>query len=213
MVSLSQGEITMTKRIQGNNLLKNCKLRQKQMRYLLENMSEPDFSLIECSNSLNETFNTSEETLNTAGITFRILNSQGFGTGKHSSNTPPSWASVAVFMANVQCYLPKSLQTKQNPFRLWRRNSFQQNDTQIIAEETQELLDDMCDWLETMKRKIQDYITARYFREGKIQYIEMLKRRYKDEWSEKVEQEVVADVQQETQFNLVIEDYTGDENN
>ena len=202
----------MTKRILGNNLLKNCKLRQKQMRYLLDNMSEPDFSLIECSNALNETFDTSEETLNTAGITFRILNSQGFGTGKHSSNTLPSWASVAVFMANIQCYLPKSLQTKQNPFRLWRRNSFQQNDTQIIAEETQELLDDMCDWLETMKRKIQDYITARYFREGKIQYIEMLKRRYKDEWSEKVEQEVVADVQQETNFNLVIEDYTADEN-
>lgn len=212
MVLLSQGEITMTKRILGNNLLKNCKLRQKQMRYLLDNMSEPDFSLIECSNALNETFDTSEETLNTAGITFRILNSQGFGTGKHSSNTLPSWASVAVFMANIQCYLPKSLQTKQNPFRLWRRNSFQQNDTQIIAEETQELLDDMCDWLETMKRKIQDYITARYFREGKIQYIEMLKRRYKDEWSEKVEQEVVADVQQETNFNLVIEDYTADEN-
>ena len=212
MVFLNQGEITMTKRILGNNLLKNCKLRQKQMRYLLDNMSEPDFSLIECSNALNETFDTSEETLNTAGITFRILNSQGFGTGKHSSNTLPSWASVAVFMANIQCYLPKSLQTKQNPFRLWRRNSFQQNDTQIIAEETQELLDDMCDWLETMKRKIQDYITARYFREGKIQYIEMLKRRYKDEWSEKVEQEVVADVQQETNFNLVIEDYTADEN-
>jgi hypothetical protein len=212
MVSLNQGEITMTKRIQGSNLLKNCKLRQKQMRYLLDNMSEPDFSLIECSNALNDTFNTSEETLNTAGITFRILNSQGFGTGKHSSNTLPTWASVAVFMANIQCYLPKSLQTKQNPFRLWRRNSFQQNDTQIIAEDTQELLDDMCDWLETMKRKIQDYITARYFREGKIQYIEMLKRRYKDEWSEKVEQEVVADVQQETNFNLVIEDYTGDEN-
>jgi hypothetical protein len=212
MVSSNQGEITMTKRIQGSNLLKNCKLRQKQMRYLLDNMSEPDFSLIECSNALNDTFNTSEETLNTAGITFRILNSQGVGTGKHSSNTLPTWASVAVFMANIQCYLPKSLQTKQNPFRLWRRNSFQQNDTQIIAEDTQELLDDMCDWLETMKRKIQDYITARYFREGKIQYIEMLKRRYKDEWSEKVEQEVVADVQQETNFNLVIEDYTGDEN-
>ena len=34
-------------RVVGSNLLQNCKLRQKQMRYLLENMSEPDFSLIE----------------------------------------------------------------------------------------------------------------------------------------------------------------------
>ena len=69
----------------------------------------------------------------------------------------------------------------------------------------------MVDWLEVMKRKIMDYITARYFREGKIQYCEILKRRFKDQYSEKVEQEVVAAVQQETNFNLVIEDYTPDE--
>ena len=201
----------MTKRIQGYNLLRNCKIRQKQMRYLLDNMKEPDFSLIECSNALNDTFNTSEETLNTAGITFRILNSQGFGTGKHSSDTKPSWGSVANFFAQIQDYLPKSLRTKQNPYRLWSRWTLRDNDTQIIADETRELLDDMVDWLEVMKRKIMDYITARYFREGKIQYCEILKRSFKDQYSEKVEQEVVADVQQETNFNLVIEDYTPDE--
>ena len=203
----------MTKRIQGYNLLRNCKTRQKQMRYLLDNMKEPDFSLIECSNALNDTFNTSEETLNTAGITFRILNSQGFGTGKHSSDTKPSWGSVANFFAQIQDYLPKSLRTKQNPYRLWSRWTLRDNDTQIIADETRELLDDMVDWLEVMKRKIMDYITARYFREGKIQYCEILKRRFKDQYSEKVEQEVVADVQQETNFNLMIEDYTPDEDN
>lgn len=203
----------MTKRIQGYNLLRNCKIRQKQMRYLLENMTEPDFSLIECSNSLNATFGTNEETLNTAGITFRILNSQGFGAGKHSSDTKPSWGSVANFFVQIQDYLPKSLRTKQNPYRLWSRWTLRDNDTQIIADETRELLDDMVDWLEVMKRKIMDYITARYFREGKIQYCEILKRRFKDQYSEKVEQEVVADVQQETNFNLVIEDYTPDEDN
>ena len=194
------------KRINGVNLLSNCKTRQKQMRYLMDNMKEPDFSLIECSKALNSTFCTDDEVLNTAGITFRILNSQGFGTGSHSSNTQPSWTSVAVFMANIQDYLPKSLRTKQNPYRLWGRSSFQQNSTQVIAELTQELLNDMCDWLEMMKRKIEDYITARYFREGKINQLETLKRRFKDEWAERVEQQVDANVNADTELKVIIED-------
>ena len=201
-------------RIQGTNLLKNCERRQKQMRYILENMSEPDFSLIECQGSLNDSFNIADqsENLNTAGITWRILNSQGFGTGSHDSNTPPSWGSVANFMAHIQYYLPKSLRTSQNPYRLWSRNSFQQNETQIIAEDTQELLNDMCDWLEMMKRKIQDYITAHYYREGKMQYCEILKRRFKDEWSERNEQKVEAEVKQDTDIRIVIGDYEDETN-
>jgi len=201
-------------RIQGKNLLNNCERRQKQMRYLLENMSEPDFSLIECQGSLNDSFNIADqsENLNTAGITWRILNSQGFGNGSHDSNTPPSWGSVANFMAHIQDYLPKSLRTSQNPYRLWSRHSFQQTETQIIAEETQELLNDMCDWLEMMKRKIQDYITAHYYREGKMQYCEILKRRFKDEWSERNEQKVEAEVKQDTDIRIVIEDYPNDSN-
>lgn len=201
-------------RIQGKNLLKNCERRQKQMRYILENMTEPDFSLIECQGSLNDSFNIADqsENLNTAGITWRILNSQGFGTGSHDSNTPPSWGSVANFMAHIQDYLPKSLRTSQNPYRLWSRNSFQQNETQIIAEETQELLNDMCDWLEMMKRKIEDYITAHYYREGKMQYCEILKRRFKDEWSERNEQKVEAEVKQDTDIRIVIGDYEDETN-
>lgn len=201
-------------RIQGNNLLKNCERRQKQMRYILENMSEPDFSLIECQGSLNDSFNIADqsENLNTAGITWRILNSQGFGQGSHDSNTQPSWGSVANFMSHIQDYLPKSLRTSQNPYRLWSRNSFQQNETQIIAEDTQELLNDMCDWLEMMKRKIQDYITAHYYREGKMQYCEILKRRFKDEWSERNEQKVEAEVKQDTDIRIVIGDYEDETN-
>ena len=193
--------------INGYNLQRNCALRQKQMKYILENMSEPNFAMIESNDTLSGTFNlANHDTLNTAGITWRILNSQGFGNGEHKSNTPPSWGSVANFMASIQDYLPNSLRTKQNPYRLWSYRSFQHNDTQVIAETTQELLNDMCDWLENLKKKIEDHVSARYFREGKPQYIEVLKRRYKDEWSERTEQNIDANVNSDTELNVIISD-------
>lgn len=188
------------KRIVGNNLLANCKTRQKQMKYILDNIKDPDFSMIIGTND-----EANEDKLNVAGITFRILNSQGFGNGAHNSNTQPSWGSVANFMASIQDYLPKSVRSRQNPYRLWSYRSFQQNNTQIIAEDTQELLNDMCDWLSMMKTKIEDFISSRYFREGKLNHLEILKRRYKDDWSERTEQNIEATVQ-DTELKVVIED-------
>lgn len=188
------------KRIFGNNLLINCKTRQKQMKYLMDNMIEPNFALID-----HKSVDENDEVLNTAGITYRILNSQGFGSGAHSSNTLPSWGSVANFMASIQDYLPKSLRTKQNPYRLWSYYSFQQNNTQVIAEDTQELLNDMCDWLFRMKTKIEDHIASSYFRNGRVNHLETLKRRFKDDWSERTEQQVDATVQ-DTELKVIIED-------
>lgn len=190
------------KRITGNNLLSNCKTRQKQMKYLMENMREPDFSLIDAK-SVDE----NDEVLNTAGITYRILNSQGFGNGAHSSNALPSWGSVANFMASIQDYLPKSLRTHQNHYRLWSHRSFQQNDTQVIAEDTQELLNDMCDWLFKMKTKIEDYIASRYFRDGRINHLETLKRRFKDDWSSQIEEKIQATTNNDMSINIKFEDY------
>ena len=190
------------KRICGINLLSNCKTRQKQMRYLMENMKEPDFSML-VSKSVDE----NDEVLNTSGITYRILNSQGFGNGAHNSNTPPTWGSVANFMASIQDYLPKSLRTRQNPRRLWSHYSFQQNSTQTIATETQELLNDMVDWLMTMKNKIEDYIASRYFREGKINHLETLKRRFKDDWSSQIEEKIQATTNNDMNINIKFEDY------
>ena len=190
------------KRITGNNLLVNCKTRQRQMKYLMENMKEPDFSML-----VSKSVDVDDDALNTAGITFRILNSQGFGNGAHNSNTPPTWGSVANFMASIQDYLPKSLRTRQNPRRLWSHYSFQQNSTQIIAEDTQELLNDMVDWLMMMKYKIEDYIASRYFREGKINHLETLKRRFKDEWSSQIEEKIQATTNTDMSINIKFEDY------
>ena len=195
------------KRIIGQNILSGCKLRQKQMQYILDNLSEPDFSLIECPKQIADEFNMDDrEVLNGAGITWRILNTQGFGNGQHNSSTPPSYGSVANFMRDIQCYLPKSLQSRRPAEKLWSHYSFQVNDTQKFAEKTKELLDQMVEWLIVMRQKIEDYITARYYRDGRINHLEILKRRYKDDWSEKIEQSVDADVKEDKNVEIIFED-------
>lgn len=191
----------------GQNILQAAKLRQKQMQYILDNLTEPDFSLIECPKQIADEFNMDDrEVLNGAGITWRILNTQGFGNGQHNSSTPPSYGSVANFMRDIQCYLPKSLQSRRPAEKLWSHYSFQVNDTQKFAEKTKELLDQMVEWLIVMRQKIEDYITARYYRDGRINHLEILKRRYKDDWSEKIEQSVDADVKEDKTVEIIFED-------
>ena len=190
------------------NIIQAARVRQKQMQYILDNLTEPDFSLIECPKQIADEFNMDDrEVLNGAGITWRILNTQGFGNGQHASSTPPSYGSVANFMRDIQCYLPKSLQSKRPAEKLWSHWSFQVNDTQKFAEKTKELLDQMVEWLIMMRQKIEDYITARYYRDGRMNHLEILKRRYKDDWSEKIEQSVDAAVKEDTTININIEDY------
>ena len=192
----------------GQNILQAAKLRQKQMQYILDNLTEPDFSLIECPKQIADEFNMDDrEVLNGAGITWRILNTQGFGNGQHNSSTPPSYGSVANFMRDIQSYLPKSLQSNRPAQKLWTHYSFQVNDTQIIAEKTKELLDQMVEWLIMMRQKIEDYITARYYRDGRLNHLEILKRRFKDNWSEKIENQIAADVNQDSNIVIKIEDY------
>ena len=188
------------------NIIQAARVRQKQMQYILDNLTEPDFSLIECPKQLADEFNMDDrEVLNGAGITWRILNTQGFGNGQHASSTPPSYGSVANFMRDIQCYLPKSLQSKRPAEKLWSHWSFQSGNT--LAEKTKELLDQMVEWLIMMRQKIEDYITARYYRDGRMNHLEILKRRYKDDWSEKIEQSVDAEVKEDTTININIEDY------
>jgi len=187
------------------NIIQAARVRQKQMQYILDNLTEPDFSLIECPKQIADEFNMDDrKVLNGAGITWRILNTQGFGNGQHASSTPPSYGSVANFMRAIQCYLPKSLQSKRPAEKLWSHWSFQSTNT--LAEKTKELLDQMVEWLIMMRQKIEDYITARYYRDGRMNHLEILKRRYKDDWSEKIEQSVDASVKEDKTVEIIFED-------
>lgn len=199
-------------KITGYNLLEGSKKRNAQMKFLLKNMREPDLGMMQDPTSvrslasefdLEET--KEEEWFNSQGITFRILNSQGFGRGRHDTDNDPTYMSVAVFMNSIQDYLPESLRAKRDGYQLWKRQSFVQTNT--FSDETRELLDRMVNWLISMRDKIEDQLTSKYYISGKNHQLEMLKRRYKDHWSEKVEQEVVADVNQDTTVNVILEDF------
>lgn len=186
-------------KITGNNLIEGMKLRNKQMRFLLDNISEPDLSLIGSNGSLASSLGIEEsecEEVNTQGITWRILNTRGFGNfGSGDPSNHPSFMSVAVFMNDIQSYLPRSLRIKKKRekyYRLWKRESF--CNTNTFSEETEELLNQMSDWLWMMKNKIEDIIASRYFINGRTQHLEILKRRYKDGWSEKIEQSVDSNI-------------------
>ena len=207
----SPGAPKMSERgkIVGHNLLVGMRLRNKQMRYILETMSEPEFGILQSFKPLAESFDMIEnpDGLNRSGITWRILNSQGFGNGDHSSNNEPSYMSVAIFMRDIQQYLPKDLRAKKAGYQLWKRQSFVETNT--FSEETVELLDQMIDWLIRMKKMIEDKITSIYYVNGRAHHLEILKRRYKDDWSEKIEQAVDANVNQDTTVNVVLEDFDG----
>jgi hypothetical protein len=57
-----------------------------------------------------------------------------------------------------------------------------------------------------MRAQVLNLLSFNYFTQGKMQYIELMKRRWKSKYSEKVEQAVQADVKQDTQINIVIDD-------
>lgn len=194
-------------KIVGHNLRVGMKLRNRQMQYILDEMTEPELRIIQSNEPLAASLGMESfpDGLNKTAITYRILNTQGFGNGAHSSNNEPSYMSVAVFMRDIQQYLPKDLQPKRDGYQLWKDKSFVSTNT--FGPETTVLLDKMVDWLIRMKRMIEDKITSIYFVNGRSHHLEILKRRYKDEWSEKVEQSVDANVVQDSTVNVLKIDF------
>ena len=192
--------------------------RKLQIRYILENMTEPDFSLGDdniLADSLGIEYDPRlrpDEYFNTRAITMRIMN---HNFGHNQPYAEPSTTSAANFMKSIQDYLPKSIRgdCKTN---IWSCiQSFQES--RILKEYTPNgcgvepelggLLFELRDWLSIMKQKIEDHLATRYYSNPKaVNMLEILKRRYKTNWSERTETEVQADVKQDTTLNITFED-------
>lgn len=166
-----------------------CELRKKQLLWLMDNFTGPVYTP-DCSNnmaSLSDTFNIEDnnelEGYNACGLTMAILNYEP----KNIKAYEMSYYGVATFMRNVQIYLPKFLRYKD--ITLWNPSSWSTG-TSNVAESTIEIMDKFTNWLFSIKSRILDDFTVKYLMGGKLQYLEIMKRRYKRQYSEKYEPEL-----------------------
>lgn len=163
--------------------------RFAQMNFLMENFTEPCFIPVgDSTSSLNNAFNMDSdlEGYNPHGITMAFIN--WVPHMGHNKEEDLSAMQVSRFMRKIQQYLPFKLRmTKSKPSTpvrpLWL-DSFEDG---RINDETREMVDAFVPWMYSMRSRIEDELTSKYMLGGKLQHIEILKRRYKEDWSEKTE--------------------------
>lgn len=179
----------------GHNIAvaKDCRI--KQMEYLMANLSEPVISRAEAkSGEFNKT-----------GICLRILNTKLFKNRKHAQPGDTDTFTidnVPWFMSTIQSYLPKEMRFDSDwASPLWQANGYKFD---RVAEDTQECLDRFVDWLNILREKIQDMLALDYYEDNTANKLEILKRRYKNNWSDKVEYAVDADVDAKSDTSLNI---------
>lgn len=171
--------------------------RNAQIKFLLENFEKPVLLADEKGDIKVEANGYSP-----TGISLALLNSNIENMCK---GDVVSTNQLATFMSHIQGYLPKELRpTDYRCKPLFTYNTFSSNCD--IGEETLALLNALREWYYCMKRQIMNDITFKYYREGKVQYNEILKRRFKNEYSEKVEQTVDAKVDSDNQINITLEE-------
>lgn len=180
------------------------KKRIAQMQFLLKEFTKPVIYIDGMGEMEYDTNGYSP-----TGITMTIIN--------YMSKSPNgfNYTTISSFMAKIQGYLPETLRIttakcqrkNKNESPLWNPRNINNTKPDEIGEETKEYLDLMIDWLYDMKMKCMNNLTFEYLTKGKPQYIEVLKRRYKDEYSEKVEQSVNADVKSDNIINIIVEPY------
>lgn len=173
----------------GAATLKRMKHRNRVMKWFLENYTEPCY-MPDCSNnmsSLSDTFNVGDvnnDGYNPCGITMSILN---LNLNKFKTTDEISYHGVATFFRNIDSYLPKNLRVGVNANKVWCGRNFQNEEK--MSEDTIELFESVIDLLMQMKTRIENDLTCKYYINGKPQHIEILKRRFKNNWSEKIETE------------------------
>lgn len=176
--------------------------RIAQMKFLLENFTKPSYD----EGGFGEIM-INEDGYSPTGITMAIINF-------YSHTTEYNYTTISSFMAKIQGYLPeylrittyKNQRKNKNDSPLWNPRNMNATRTDDIGEETKQWLDKMVDWFTNMKYKCLNDLTFKYMLQGKPQYFNIMSRRWKTEYSEKIEQSIDTTINSDTQINLVFED-------
>ena len=146
---------------------KNTRKKIDFINFLLDNITEPIFTYSD--KRLNETFDISEENegLDVVKITFAIMNHSHVGTGVNNN--------FETFGHLIMDYVPER-------FRDIKFN--RQTDTKHYSTAYQESVERFQEWICMMKAKIENHLSEEYYLQGRMKNLEILKRRYKQNWSE-----------------------------
>lgn len=178
----------------GTHIIRMRK-RQEQMRFILDKFTEPVFDIGGFGEMARE-----QDGYCPTGITFALINSRSEDLMVEDRL---SYQQFSNFMAKIQSYLPTNLRVRKDCKEIWRRYTF--NDDKM-SDETRVLLDDCIEWYHDMRAQALNNLSFQYYTQGKNQFLEIMKRRWKNEYSEKIEQSVQANVEADTQINLIIDE-------
>ena len=179
----------------GTHIIRMRK-RHAQMQFLLKEFTKPLINV----DGMGE-MEYEKDGYCPTGITFALINS---GAEDRMAGDRISPKQFSTFMMRIQSYFPKKLQVAKGCKDIWAYHTFNRD----IGEETQKLVDECIEWYHDMRAQTLNMLSFNYFTQGKIQYIEILKRRWKNKYSEKVEQAVDADVKTDNNINIIFEDAT-----
>ena len=178
----------------GGTHIIRMKKRHAQMKFLLENFVKPVVNV----NGMGE-MEYEDDGYCPSGITMALLNS---GAEERMVGEKISPKQFSTFMMHIQSYLPEKLRPRKDCKEVWSYSTFHRD----IGEETQKLLDECIEWYHDMRAQVLNTLSFNYFTQGRLQYLEIMKRRWKSKYSEKVEQAVQADVKSDNKINIIIDD-------
>ena len=107
-------------------------------------------------------------------IWFMIMN---YGYRNQVEN-PENIERIVKFISYIQNYLPEEFRNRE----LYKKKI---RDAEIAA--------DFENWFFECKQKLQNYLAQEYFAKGRMKDLEILKRRYKENWSESKVVDLTAD--------------------
>ena len=142
---------------------------------------------------LENSFNIAKSELEISDLTLAILNMDHNEIIKCIENNNINGAIVKI-MYRLEPYLPKQLHMSYKAF----------STIDVCCDETRNAIKDFAYYLSSKSSQLEDIITQTYFFTGKVHNLEILKRRYKQNWGDQNKSVEVKTTKEEDKDETVV---------